>query len=205
MSEASPRRFVIVGGGTAGWVAALPLQKAVAKPALNAVVTVVESSRIPTIGVGEGTMTVFRQMLKHLGFDEFEFLRETQARIKFGIRCKDWRSKGHSYDGPIDDPYLVVEPSGMKPQSDRDIFSCAAGRRLADTHLFPLCWTSRKRHSRAGVMAIWCRWAPIIMPIILTRPWWGNICGESQAASQPSTRRFQLRRAMLEQETLPRW
>ena len=136
MSEASPRRFVIVGGGTAGWLAALLLQEAIAKQALNAVVTVVESSRIPTIGVGEGTTAVFRQMLKHFGFDEFEFLRETQATIKFGIRHKDWRSKGHSYDGPIDDPHLVVEPSGTRPQSYIDIFSCAAGRRLADTHLF---------------------------------------------------------------------
>jgi len=136
MSEATPRRFVIVGGGTAGWLAALMLQDAIVRQKLHAKVTVVESSKIPTIGVGEGTTAVFRQMLKHFGFDEFEFLRETQATIKFGIRHKDWRRVGHHYDGPIDDPHLVVEPSGGKPQSYIDIFSCAAGRRLADTHLF---------------------------------------------------------------------
>ena len=136
MIEVSPRRFVIVGGGTAGWLAALMLQEAIARQKLNATVTVVESSKIPTIGVGEGTTAVFRQMLKHFGFDELEFLRETEATIKFGIRHRDWRRKGHHYDGPIDDPHLVVEPAGGPPQSYIDIFSCAAGRRLADAHLF---------------------------------------------------------------------
>ncbi len=133
---ATPRRLVIVGGGTAGWLGALMLQEAIAIQKLNMTVTVVESSKIPTIGVGEGTTAVFRQMLKHFGFDEFEFLRETQATIKYGIRHKDWRRLGHQYDGPIDDPHLVVEPIGLKPQSYIDIFSCAAGRHLADTHLF---------------------------------------------------------------------
>lgn len=132
----APRRFVIVGGGTAGWLSALMLQEAFAQQKLNATVTVVESSKIPTIGVGEGTTAVFRQMLKQFGFDEFEFLSETQATIKFGIRHKDWRRLGHHYDGPIDDPHLVVEPAGSRPQSYIDIFSCAASRRLADTHLF---------------------------------------------------------------------
>ena len=129
-------RYVIVGGGTAGWLAALMLQDAVKRQQLNATITVVESSKIPTIGVGEGTTAVFRQMLKHFGLDEFEFLRETEATIKFGIRHKDWKAIGHHYDGPIDDPHLVVEPQGGSPQSYIDIFSVAAGRKVADTHLF---------------------------------------------------------------------
>ena len=143
MNEAA-RRFIIVGGGTAGWLSALMLQEAIAKQNLHATVTVVESSKIPTIGVGEGSTAVFRQMLKHFGFDEFEFLRETQATIKFGIRHKDWRRMGHHYDGPIDDPHLVVEPAGSVPQSYIDIFSCAAGRRLADTHLFAYLLNQQK-------------------------------------------------------------
>jgi tryptophan 6-halogenase len=155
MSDA-PRRFVIVGGGTAGWLSALMLQEAIARQKLNATVTVVESSKIPTIGVGEGTTAVFRQMLKHFGFDEFEFLRETQATIKFGIRHKDWRRLGHYYDGPIDDPHLVVEPVGSRPQSYIDIFSCAAGRRLADVHLFSYLLDQQKapfaRKAHAGLV-----------------------------------------------------
>jgi 2-polyprenyl-6-methoxyphenol hydroxylase-like FAD-dependent oxidoreductase len=133
MNNEAAKHYVIVGGGTAGWLAALMLRQAL--PQSNRI-TVVESSKIPTIGVGEGTTAIFRQMLKGFGFDEFEFLRETEATIKFGIRHKDWRCVGHHYDGPIDDPHLVLEPAGTPPQSYLDIFSCAAGRPLANIHLF---------------------------------------------------------------------
>jgi hypothetical protein len=129
-------RYVIVGGGTAGWLAALILQDAFKRQKRDAAITVVESSKIPTIGVGEGTTAVFRQMLKHFGLDEFSFLKETEATIKFGIRHKDWRRVGHHYDGPIDDPHLVLEPNGSDPQSYLDVFSVAAGRAVKDTHIF---------------------------------------------------------------------
>lgn len=130
------KRFVIVGGGTAGWLAALMLQDALSRRQLAATVTVIESSRIPTIGVGEGTTAVFRQMLQHFGFNEFEFLRETEATIKFGIRHKDWKSKGHHYDGPIDDPHLVVADRNAPPQSWLDIYAVAAGKPVQQSHLF---------------------------------------------------------------------
>ena len=48
---------------------------------LNWDVTVIELSRFGTIGVGEGTTAVFRQMLQRLGLDEMAFLRETGATI----------------------------------------------------------------------------------------------------------------------------
>jgi glycine/D-amino acid oxidase-like deaminating enzyme len=130
------KRFVIVGGGTAGWLAALMLQDAISRKQLAAKVTVVESSKIPTIGVGEGTTAVFRQMLHHFGFDEFEFLRETEATIKFGIRHKDWKTKGHQYDGPIDDPHLVATDRSAPPQSWLDIYAVAAGKPVKQAHLF---------------------------------------------------------------------
>ena len=127
-----PARIVIVGGGTAGWLAALMLGDAARRAGAVCAVTVVESSKFGTIGVGEGTTAVFRLMLKHLGFDEFEFLRETEATIKFGIRHRDWRRLGHSYDGPIDDPHLVagVMPGGL------DAAQVSIGRRVGETHLF---------------------------------------------------------------------
>jgi 2-polyprenyl-6-methoxyphenol hydroxylase-like FAD-dependent oxidoreductase len=131
-----PERFVIIGGGTAGWLAALMLQDGIKRRGLNARVTVVESSKIPTIGVGEATTAVFRQMLQHFNFDEFEFLREVEATFKLGIKHKEWRRKGHSYFGTIDDPHLVVVPADEEPQSFLDIFAVAAGRPVTQTHLF---------------------------------------------------------------------
>ena len=127
-----PARIVIVGGGTAGWLAALMLGDAARRAGVPCAVTVVESSKFGTIGVGEGTTAVFRMMLKHLGLDEFEFLAATEATIKFGIRHRDWRRLGHHYDGPIDDPHLVagVMPGGL------DAAQVAMGRRVGETHLF---------------------------------------------------------------------
>ena len=143
-SQKVPARFVVVGGGTAGWLAALMVQDGIKRKGLNARVTVVESSKIPTIGVGEGTTAVFRQMLKHFGFDEFEFLRETEATFKLGIRHKEWRRKGHNYYGPIDDPHLVVTPSTDPQQSFLDIFAVAAGRPVAQAHLFEYLLEQKK-------------------------------------------------------------
>jgi glycine/D-amino acid oxidase-like deaminating enzyme len=128
--------FAIVGGGTAGWLAALMLQHAAKRKGMPLKITVIESSKIPVIGVGEGTTAVFRLLLKHLGLDEFEFVRETGATIKFGIRHKDWRRVGYTYDGPIDDPASVIaRPEGAN-SSFLDIYSVAAGRSVAEPHLF---------------------------------------------------------------------
>lgn len=133
------RRLVIVGGGTAGWLAAMMLQRHGAANGLGLEISVVESSKIPTIGVGEGTTAVFRQMILELGIDEAAFIRETGATIKFGIRHKEWLRKGHSYDGPIDDPNLVAFSPHLKPaeqESALDIHAVANGRRVSELHLF---------------------------------------------------------------------
>ena len=109
-ATASPLpRLVIAGGGTAGWLAALVLGDAARRANTPLHITLVESDKIPTIGVGEGTTAVFKSMLDHLGIDEFEFLRETRDTIKFGIRHKDWTDVGVTYDGPIDDPHAIIE------------------------------------------------------------------------------------------------
>ena len=154
----SSTRLVIVGGGTAGWLAAFMLQDAGRRAGLDLKVTLLESSKIPTIGVGEGTTAVFGQLLQHFGIDEFEFLRETEATIKFGIRHKDWRRPGHQYDGPIDDPHLVVATRADGPQSFLDIYSVAAGVPVAQAHLFSYLLDQNKspfaRKPDAGLVRI---------------------------------------------------
>jgi len=126
----APRHLVIVGGGTAGWLAALMLVDVAGRKGWGTKITVIESSKIGTIGVGEGSTAVFRQMLKHLGLDEAEFLRESGATIKYAIRHRDWRRVGHSYDGPIDDPSLLT------PGLALDTYAVAAGRPVAEAHVF---------------------------------------------------------------------
>lgn len=124
-----PASIAITGGGTAGWLAALMLRDWARRRGHPLRLTVIESSKIGTIGVGEGTTAVFRQMLGALGLDEMTFLRETGATIKYGIRHRDWRRLGHHYDGPIDDTAAVAGP-GL------DAYAVASGRSVAEAHLF---------------------------------------------------------------------
>ncbi len=136
------KKFVVVGGGTAGWLAALILREGARRSGLVLEISVVEASSIPTIGVGEGTTSVFRGLLQDLGFDELEFLRETEATIKYGIRHRDWRRIGHVYDGPIDDPQAIV---GGPPGNWLNRYCISAGRSVTEPHLF----TELMRRSRA--------------------------------------------------------
>lgn len=134
-----PLRLVVVGGGTAGWLSALMIRKYAEANQQPIAVTVVDSSKIPTIGVGEGTTAVFRHMLRQLGLDEAEFVRETGATIKLGIRHRDWKHIGHSYDGPIDDPNQIAQAAHLSPAdqaSAMDIYAVSRGIPVGDIHLF---------------------------------------------------------------------
>ena len=107
---ADQSRFVIVGGGTAGWITAFIIQDQLRALKIEATVTVVEPSKIPTVGVGEATTAAFYVFLKSFNIDEFEFFKKTGATFKLGIRHEDWRRKGYTYYGPIDDPHQVIAP-----------------------------------------------------------------------------------------------
>ena len=89
-----PRRVVIAGGGTAGWMAAAAIARTMGRAVE---LTLVESDAIGTIGVGESTIPPLVTYNRLLGINEAEFMRATQATFKLGILFDNWKEQGHSY------------------------------------------------------------------------------------------------------------
>ena len=90
----TPRRIVVAGGGTAGWMAAAALSRTLGR---TAEVTLVESDAIGTIGVGESTIPPLVTYNRLLGINEAEFMRATQATFKLGILFDNWKEPGSRY------------------------------------------------------------------------------------------------------------
>ena len=103
-------KIVIVGGGTAGWLAASifavsDIERTKSNLPKKLHITVIESENIPIIGAGEGSTGTFpywiTNKLASLGIDEMDFIKKTESTLKLGIRFKDWKNIGHEYLSPI--------------------------------------------------------------------------------------------------------
>lgn len=125
--------FVICGGGTAGWLAALFLVKA--HPGKHRI-TLIESSQIGIIGAGEGSTGIFYDLLTNSFFDTGttieEFMSAVDGTPKMGIIHKNWTPAGDSYYAPLDGSIT----SGANPDTEfLKIFSTKGkdGMHLAST------------------------------------------------------------------------
>lgn len=88
-------KYVIVGGGTAGWMAASILSRSLNNSGCE--IELIESPNIPTIGVGEATIPSIMDVLQFLKIPAKDFIAKTNSTFKLGIKFVDWHTKGESY------------------------------------------------------------------------------------------------------------
>ena len=125
------RSIVIVGGGTAGWMAAAALSRLTRT---GVKVTLVESDAIATVGVGEATIPPIRNFNGLLGIDENDFLAKTQGTIKLGIEFLDWTREGDRYVHPFGEFGFDIE--GVKfYQFWRKLYESGAATGIEDYNL----------------------------------------------------------------------
>ncbi len=138
------KSIVILGGGTAGWMTAAALKHHYRNAGI--VVTVIESSAIGTIGVGEATIPTIRRFYASLGLRDVDVIRATRATCKLGIQFNGWKTEGsrfihpfggfgHDYEG-VGFQHYFAQYRGPMGLGDLDDF--AMGSALAKAGKFAL-------------------------------------------------------------------
>lgn len=120
------KNIAIIGGGTAGWLAANHLGKEMLKRQ-DVSVTLIESPDIPPIGVGEGTVPDIKKTLASFGISESQFIRECDVTFKQSIKFVNWMDKNkhgegnffhHLFDVPSSDDSELLTAHWLNKLSD---------------------------------------------------------------------------------------
>jgi hypothetical protein len=132
MDEQKKESFeiVILGGGTAGWMAAnLFAQKWSTK---NVQITLVESSDIGIVGVGEGSTPTLKRFFEMIDVDESQWMSRCNATYKVNIRFDGWSPESgiNSYSHPF---FSQIDTFTSNPF----IVNCRTRRLGLDTHTQP--------------------------------------------------------------------
>lgn len=141
------KNIVIVGGGTAGWLTALFMQKIFDK---DANISLIESESIGILGAGEGSTPNFPGILSFLGINFRDFVVKTNATHKLGISFENWNGDGEKYYHPFGTYNLkydwmsdenvnnVPKYIGYLSKNKLDYHKHILSNRLAEANMSPL-------------------------------------------------------------------
>ncbi|MEP4890068.1 MAG: tryptophan halogenase family protein [Aliiglaciecola sp.] len=118
------KKIAIVGGGTAGWLAANLMAKQWHDK--NIEVNVIEAPDIGTIGVGEGSTPTLKRFFEIMDIPESEWMPACHATYKVNIRFEHWSPESNieSYSHPF--------ISQLDTFSERPFYANCFGRRMGN-------------------------------------------------------------------------
>ena len=120
-----PKKILIVGGGSAGWMAAAYLEAALRKNHQRPVeIALIESPDVPRIGVGEATVPNINHILAVVGIETRDFMRRVDGTFKQAIKFVNWsQGAGEHYYHPFDSFQVQpVDRTAMRwLRSDRSV------------------------------------------------------------------------------------
>ncbi|KPH63250.1 MULTISPECIES: tryptophan halogenase family protein [Pseudoalteromonas] len=132
------KKVAIIGGGTAGWLAANHLGKALCNKD-DISITLIESPDVPPIGVGEGTVPDIKKTLLSFGISETDFIRECDATFKQSIKFVNWMDKKehgennffhHLFDVPLRNEANLLTSHWLSEKKD----VCCYAEMLSSQH-----------------------------------------------------------------------
>jgi tryptophan halogenase len=93
-----PRKVLVVGGGSAGWMTAAYLNAALNVNGQKvAEISLIESPDVPRVGVGEATIPNINHILSVIGIDQHDFMRRVDGTFKQSIKYVNWVNNDGSY------------------------------------------------------------------------------------------------------------
>ena len=100
------KNIIIFGGGTSGWLTAAYITKNLKFPCN---ITLIESTDIGPIGVGEGTQPATAKFLYDCGIDPKVWMKPSQASFKLGVEFAGWTDKNYFVDNDFIE-HTVISP-----------------------------------------------------------------------------------------------
>jgi 2-polyprenyl-6-methoxyphenol hydroxylase-like FAD-dependent oxidoreductase len=118
------KKIVIVGGGTAGVMTAALLSKVFGN---RLDISLIHSSKIKTIGVGESSTASLHSFMKYIGLEESDWMNDASATFKYGGRFMNWSDTGDHF-------VLVENESKLYVNKDANLLQHLVSKYKQDPH-----------------------------------------------------------------------
>ena len=132
------KSICILGGGTSGYLTAAYLRNTIPEAVK---ITLIESSKVGIIGVGEGTQPYTTEFLRKCGLQPIDWMKKAHATYKLGVEFTGWSDQPYFVDN---DDYgsFVLGPeiptfNYWMTKSKKEFFDFVQSYRLAKANKSP--------------------------------------------------------------------